>query len=126
MKAPKPRDVLRDWPERERRWRRKLGRIRLGAEPIAEQVQKYLRVTWALTAVCCGVALIFLALFAAFRAPLLGLGVAAILLGPVVLSSWVGFARMRSRAARYLREKEEVERLRASRKVEIPNAADRR
>jgi hypothetical protein len=36
-----------EWQERERQWQRRLGRLRLGAEPIAEQLAKYRRVTWA-------------------------------------------------------------------------------
>lgn len=114
MKTLDPRDLEATWPEREKHWRRKLGRLRLGAEPIPDQVEKYRRVTLLLTAVSSGIGAMFVALFSAFRHPLMGLGVAAVLLGPVILFSWVGFWSMKGRAARYLREKEEVERLRAS------------
>ncbi len=34
------------WRTREAVWRRKLGRLRLGVEPIEEQLARYRRVTW--------------------------------------------------------------------------------
>ena len=51
---------------REAYWRRKLWRIRFGAEPVSEQVARQFRVTVALTVIPCGIGLIFLAIFAAF------------------------------------------------------------
>lgn len=111
---PNSPDVVANWPERERYWRRRLGRIRLGVEPIADQLERYRLVACVLTAVCVGIQIMFVALFAAFAHPWIGLAVAGVILGPVIVSSWLGFWRMKSRAARYLREKEEVERLRAS------------
>ncbi len=112
MTTPKPRDLLAEWPERERYWRRRLGRVRIGVEPIADQLEKYRLVTWTLTAVATGIAIMFVALFTAFAHPFIGMGVAGVILGPVILFSWIGFWRMKGRAAGYLREKEEVERLR--------------
>ena len=35
------------WRLRENQWRRKLGRLRLGVEPIEEQLARYRGVTWA-------------------------------------------------------------------------------
>lgn len=114
MKTPEPRDPLAGWPDRERYWRRKLGRLRLGVEPLPDQLEKYRKVNWTLTAVTSGIAAMFVALFTAFAHPFIGMAVAGVILGPIVLFSWIGFWRMKRRAARYLREKEEVERLRLS------------
>ena len=107
-----PKDPLASWPERERRWRKKLGRIRLGVEPIPEQVEKYRKMTWVLTGVAGGIAAMFFALFTAFRSPWLGLAVATILFGPVIGGAWIGFKTTERRAAAYLREREAVDRLR--------------
>ena len=67
MKLP---DELKEfearWRTREQEWRRRLGRLRLGVEPIEEQLERYRRVTWALTAVPAIIAVMFLGLFIAF------------------------------------------------------------
>jgi hypothetical protein len=103
-----------DWAEREQFWRRKLGRIKLGVEPVEEQLAKYRRVTWMLTAVPLGFALMFLGIFAAFRRPDVGLILVGILLLPVVLVAWVDFALLRGRAAGYLRERAEYDKRKAA------------
>lgn len=90
-----------DWAERERQWRRKLGRLRLGVEPLAEQLDRYRRVTIALTVVPGVIALMFLALFTAFDAPLLGLAVVGVVLAPIVLFAWLDYARLRRRVRDY-------------------------
>ena len=97
------------WTARRRRWARKLGRLRLGVEPLAVQLARYRRVTWGLTAVCSGIGLLFLALFAAFGRPGVGLILAAILLGPIVALAWLDYARLSWRAAAYERERLEFE-----------------
>lgn len=97
------------WQARERYWRRALGRIRLGAEPVEEQLAKYRRVTWMLTAVPLGLAAMIVALFAAFRRPDVGGLVALVLFLPVVAVAWFDFGRLNRRAARYLREREEYD-----------------
>src|SRR5262245_48007663 len=66
-------DLEASWRAREEVWRRKLGRLRLGVEPIEEQLARYRRVTWALTAVPAGLAVMFFTLFAIFGYPLVGL-----------------------------------------------------
>src|SRR4051794_37376753 len=114
MKTLDPRDAAAIWPEREREWRKALGRLRIGVEPIGDQVEKIYRVTWVMTGISLGIAAMFIALFTAFRHPGIGLVVAGVLLGPIILFSWIGFLRLKGRAARYLREKEDVERLRGS------------
>jgi fatty acid desaturase len=105
------------WRAREDRWRRKLGRLRLGVEPIEEQLARYRRVTWALTAVPAGLAVFFFTLFAVFGYPRVGLVVDAILLLPIVLGAWADYGWMALRARRYRDEAErylrERERLRA-------------
>ncbi len=47
--TPEPFDP--EWDDRLRYWRRKLGRLRLGVEPIPDQVARYRRVTVMLTVV---------------------------------------------------------------------------
>lgn len=86
-----------DWAVRERRWRGKLGRLRLGVEPLTEQLARHRRVAWALTVVPGGIGLMFVALFAAFGAPLVGLGVGGGLVGPIVLVAWLDYARLAHR-----------------------------
>lgn len=114
MRRANPEDLAADWPARERQWARELGRIRIGVEPITDQVAKYRRVTWLLMAVAAGIGLFLLALFTAFRSPGTGLIVAGVIVGPIIVSAWFGQIRLAKKAARYLREKAEVERLRES------------
>lgn len=116
--TPDPAEELEaSWRTREARWRRKLGRLRLGVEPIEEQLARYRRVTWALTAVPAGLALFFFTLFAVFGHPLVGLVLDAILLLPIVLGAWADYGWMAFRARRYRTEAEryrlERERLRS-------------
>jgi hypothetical protein len=100
------------WRLRESYWRRKLGRLRLGVEPIDDQLARHRRVTWALTAVPGLLAAMFLALFTAFGRPDIGLIPIAVVLLPIVLGAWWDYATMarrarqyRAEAAEYLREK---------------------
>jgi hypothetical protein len=92
------------WRDRQRYWQRKLGRLRLGVEPLDEQLAKYRRVTWMLTVVPLGLALMFVALFAAFQRPDVGIVLALILLAPIVALAWLDHAVLNVRAGRYLRE----------------------
>jgi hypothetical protein len=89
---------------RQRYWQRKLGRLRLGVEPLPEQLARYRRVTWMLTGVLLALALMFVGLFAAFRRPDVGLILAAILLLPIVIFAWVEYGLLVLRVARYTRE----------------------
>jgi uncharacterized membrane protein len=97
------------WQTREHYWQRKLGRLRLGAEPLHVQLARYRRVTWMLTAVPLVIALMFFALFSAFHRPDIGLIVATILLLPIVVIAWIDQRRLERRAATYLRERREYE-----------------
>jgi hypothetical protein len=110
-----PNDNASSWAEREAYWRRKLGRLKLGVEPLAEQLDRYWRVTWALTIVPAAMAAMFLALFAAFRAVGVGLAIVGLILVPVVAVAWVDYFRLKNRAARYESERREFESRHASR-----------
>ncbi len=110
-------DLETRWREREAWWRRKLGRLRLGVEPLDEQVARYRRVTWALTVVPAILAIMFVALFTAFGRPDIGLVLVVILLMPIVLGAWLNQALLAHRARRYLAEVEEFRR--ASEKLRV-------
>ena len=110
MKTVDPNFLIETWPDRERAWAGELGRVRLGVEPIPEQLEKYRRVTWAITVVAGWMGVLIAALFAAFKSPGTGpLIVSGILFGPVILSAWLGYRKMEARALAYLREKAQVE-----------------
>src|SRR3954447_5824954 len=112
METSGPRDESvadEAWEARRRYWRHKLGRLRLGVEPLEEQLARYRRVTWMLTAVPLALALMFVALFAAFRRPDIGVIVALILFCPVVVLAWIDDAVLRRRAARYTHELQEYQ-----------------
>lgn len=98
-----------DWSERQRYWQRKLRRLRLEAEPVEEQLARYKRVTWMLTAVASGLGLVFLALFSAFRRPDVGLVLAAVLFAPLVAIAWLDYVMLAAKVGRYRREREEYE-----------------
>src|SRR5579872_2698036 len=91
-------DLETRWRLRESDWRRKLGRLRLGVEPIEEQLDRYRRVTWALTVVPCLLGVFFFTLFAVFRRPDIGLVLVAVLLLPIVLGAWWDYAMLARRA----------------------------
>jgi len=93
-----------EWDERLRYWSGRLGRLRLGVEPIEEQLSRYRRATQLLTAIPLGIALIFVALFTAFGRPDVGAILAAVLLLPIIALAWLDYAVLRSRASGYLRD----------------------
>ncbi|WP_165226738.1 hypothetical protein [Aquisphaera insulae] len=92
------------WRLREIAWARKLGRLRLGVEPLAEQLARYRGVTWALTLIPSVLAGFFLVLFTAFGRPDIGLIVVALLFLPIVAGAWLGDLRLNRRARAYLKE----------------------
>lgn len=92
------------WQARLRYWRRRLGRVRLGVEPVADQLARYRRVTWMLTALALSLSTFFLALFTAFGRPDVGAVLAAILFGPLILFAWADDALLRRKVSLYLRE----------------------
>src|SRR5271154_961920 len=95
-------DLDTHWRLRESRWRYQLGRLRLGVEPLGEQLVRYRRVTWALTVVPFLLALMFLTLFAVFGRPDIGFMFVAVVLAPIVLGAWIDYALLDRRARRYL------------------------
>jgi hypothetical protein len=97
-------DLEARWRLRENHWRRKLGRLKLGVEPIEEQLTRYRRVTWALTAVPAVIGLMFLTLFTVFGRPDIGLIFDAIVLLPIVVGAWLDYAWLARKARRYLTE----------------------
>jgi hypothetical protein len=108
MDAPRPpKEPVVDeaWEARQRYWQRKLGRLRLGVEPLPEQLARYRRVTWMLTAVSLTIALIFVSLFAAFGRPDVGLILVAIVLLPIVVLAWIEYGLLMLRVAQYTRER---------------------
>ena len=74
------------WRLRERKWARRLGRLRLGVEPLEEQLTRYRRTTWVLAIVPGFIALMFLTLFTVFGRPDIGLIVILILFAPMIVS----------------------------------------
>ena len=83
---------------------RKLGRLRLGVEPIEEQLTRYRRVTWVLTAIPGFLSAFLFCLFVVFGRPDIGLVVACLLFVPIALGAWLGFWRLHRRGMRYLTE----------------------
>ena len=94
------------WRVRERNWACRLGRLRLGVEPLEEQLTRYRRTTWALPGI---IALMFLALFTVFGRPDIGFIVTLILFLPMVLFAWLGYAKLKRRAAAYLADRARFE-----------------
>jgi hypothetical protein len=103
-RSTKVPEGIRDWEARERYWRRKLGRLRLGVEPLEEQLARYRRATWVLTDICVVLALFFIGLFAAFHRPDVGAILALVLLGPIVALAWLDQMLLARRAACFTRE----------------------
>ena len=119
MKPVDPSVLLETWPERQRLWTQELGRVRLGVEPIPEQLRKYRRVAWVITIVAGWMGLFIAVLFTAFKSPGTGLIVSGLLFGPVIVSAWVGYWRMESRALAYLQEEAAVAPILSGKKAAI-------
>lgn len=92
------------WTQDDLQWQRKLGRLRLHAEPLSVQLHRYRRVTWTLTILPGILGLVFLTLFSLFQAPLIGLALVGILFLPVVLGAWLEDLRLHRLVAAYERE----------------------
>ncbi len=92
------------WRARQAEWARRLGRLRLGAEPIEEQLARYRRVTWGLVIVPGVIALIFLTLFSIFGRPDIGVGIVLLFFGPIALFSWLGYRGLERKAAAFRAE----------------------
>jgi hypothetical protein len=98
-----------EWQARQEYWARELGRLRLGVEPLEEQLARYRRATWVLTTVSGGIAAIILALFTAFGAAQIGAGLAGLVWLPIVALAWLEYRRMKKNAARYESERRQFE-----------------
>ena len=97
------------WREREREWSQRLGRLRLGAEPIEDQLAKYRRVTWGLMIVPAIISVMFLVLFSIFGRPDIGLLVILILFVPMIVFSWLGYKGLERKGKAYLAERARYE-----------------
>jgi ABC-type transport system involved in cytochrome bd biosynthesis fused ATPase/permease subunit len=97
------------WIARQRKWARRLGRLRLGVEPLDEQLTRLRRTTWALAIIPSFIALIVLTLFTVFGRLDIGLVVILILFAPMILFPWVGYARLKRRAEEYLADRARFE-----------------
>jgi hypothetical protein len=105
VEAQAASDLETRWRLRENEWRRRLGRLRLGVEPLEEQLARYRRVTWALTVVPAALAVMFVTLFGIFGRPDIGLVFVAIVLLPIVCGAWFHYAMLAHRAGCYLAER---------------------
>ena len=92
-------------PDRQAYWRRKLGRLRLGAEPIEDQLARQRRALTTMTLISIGIGLMILGIFASFERPDIGAIVAGLIVVPVIASAWIGYARLHRRASVYQRER---------------------
>ena len=97
------------WREREREWSQWLGRLRLGAEPIEDQLAKYRRVTWGLMIVPAIISVMFLTLFSVFGRPDIGFLVILILFVPMIVFAWLGYKRLERKGKAYLAERARYE-----------------
>ena len=97
------------WRVRERNWARRLGRLRLGVEPLEEQLTRYRRTTWALAVVPGIIALMFLTLFTVFGRPDIGFVVILILFVPMIVFSWLGYKKLERKGKAYLAERARYE-----------------
>jgi hypothetical protein len=112
-------DLESRWTARRKYWARKLGRLRLGVEPIDEQLTRYRRVTWVLTAIPGFLSAFIFCLFAVFGRPDIGLVVAALLFLPIALGAWLGYSLLERRGRRYLAELDEYNRAKERFETEI-------
>jgi hypothetical protein len=101
------------WRRRRAEWARKLGRLRLGAEPIEEQLARYRRVTIGLAIVPGVMSLIFLSLFSVFGRPDIGVLIVLLFFGPIALFSWLGYRGLARKAAAFRDEEARFEAERA-------------
>jgi hypothetical protein len=114
-----------DW-EKLARWRDEalqanLGRLRLGAEPIEEQVRRQRRATWALTVIMTILGFLFFSLFTGFGRPDVGAVLACVLVAPILIIVWREYFQMAKRAQLYLNFTDSFERPERQRIDEQPD-----
>ncbi len=91
-------------PERVQYWSSRLGRIRLGVEPVEMQLEHLRKITWLILALITFLEVFFLSLFTAFRRPDIGLVLISISLVPIELMAWLDYVRLRNRVREYRAE----------------------
>ena len=91
-------------PDRQAYWRKRLGRLRIGVEPIEDQLARHRRSLVAMTIISAGIGAMILGLFASFARPDIGAIVAGLIVVPVVGSAWVGYLRLRNQVRMYQNE----------------------
>ena len=97
-------DLEAAWSTRKTYWASKLGRLRLGVEPVEQQLARYRRVTWMLTAIPGFLSAMLFTLFAVFGRPGIGAVVAALFFLPIVSGAWIGYFLLDRKGRRYLVE----------------------
>lgn len=85
-------------------WNRRLGRIRLGVEPVEEQIERIRKMTWVIIVVVTFLELVFLSLFTGFGRPDIGFVVIVVSLVPIELYAWFDYRRLQGRVREYLAE----------------------
>jgi hypothetical protein len=103
---PRSEPSIPDWSSRQREWQRRLPRLRLEAEPIEEQLDRYRRATIGLSAVTAAIAGIILIVFTLFGAPWFGLLLSLVPAGAVIGAAWRSHQRLRLAAVQYLLDRE--------------------
>lgn len=89
------------WAAERAGWARSMGRLRLDAEPLGDQLLRHRSASLALIAISAAASVAFVAAFAAFSRPLLGIGFSALFLLPIVIVSWLDQRRMAGRVREY-------------------------
>ncbi len=84
-------------------WQRKLGRIRLGVEPVTTQLARYRRATWTVTGITVAIGLFIFTLFTGFGQPKIGLWTAGIVVLPITVLAWLDHWRLGRAVAAFLR-----------------------
>ncbi len=87
-------------------WQSQLRPIRLGAEPVADQIRRRMLVNAAGSVCVALIGLIFLGIFAAFGRSDLGLIIAGTLFAVGIVGNWIVYFRLRRRMRAYLVELE--------------------
>jgi hypothetical protein len=101
--------VMQEDPEEDlkairKAWQERLGRLRLNAEPIQDQVIRHLRVTWVLTGVVTLLGAVFFTLFTGFGRPDIGSVLVCVLTGPILSIAWYDYFKMKRAAESFGKE----------------------
>ncbi len=91
-------------PERALYWGTRLGRIRLGVEPVEGQLEIIHKMTWVIIGVVTFFEVFFMSLFLGFGRPDIGLVLVGISLVPIELMAWFDYIKLKNRVKEYLDE----------------------